>query len=179
MANEKKEKILSKKKNLRLLELPDLKIEPIYEYRSVARGMLKQTLDIGDPSGTTWKVVTERNPTPEDMRDLKFAWLACQHVKSNAIVFAKGEATVGIGGGQPNRIDCVRIAAKRAGDKSQGAAMASDAFFPFQDTVEAAAKHGIAAIIQPGGAKRDDLSIQVCNQHNIAMLFTGVRHFRH
>jgi phosphoribosylaminoimidazolecarboxamide formyltransferase/IMP cyclohydrolase len=110
---------------------------------------------------------------------LKFAWKACQHVKSNAIVFAQGEATVGIGGGQPNRVDCVKIAAKRAGFKSQGAVMASDAFFPFPDTVEEAAKHGITAIIQPGGAVRDELSIEACNQHGIAMVFTGVRHFKH
>lgn len=171
--------ILSKKKNLRLLEMPDTGVEPAYELRSVVRGMLKQSIDFGDPEGTDWQVVTERQPTESELVSLKFAWKACQYVKSNAIVFVQGEATVGIGGGQPNRLDCVGIANDRAGDKSQGSVMASDAFFPFPDTVEAAAKHGITAIIQPGGALRDELSIQACNQHNIAMVFTGVRHFRH
>lgn len=171
--------ILSKKKNLRLLEIPDTRIQPTHELRSVVRGMIKQSLDFGDPEGTEWKVATDRQPTEAEWRSLKFAWKACQHVKSNAIVFVQGEATVGIGGGQPNRLDCVGIASDRAGEKSQGAVMASDAFFPFPDTVEAAAKYGITAIIQPGGSVRDDLSIEACNQHGIAMLFTGVRHFRH
>ena len=172
-------KILSSKKSLRLLEMPDTAIEPPYELRSVVRGMLKQSLDFGDPADTELRVVTKRQPTQEEWQALKFAWKACQHVKSNAIVFAQGEATVGIGGGQPNRVDCVKIAAERAGDKALGAVMASDAFFPFPDTVEAAAKHGITAIIQPGGAMQDELSIAACNQHKIAMVFTGVRHFRH
>ncbi len=171
--------ILGKKKNLRLLEMPNTEVEPLYELRSVVRGMLKQSLDVGDPAGTEWRVATERQPSAAEMESLKFAWTACQHVKSNAIVFVQGEATVGIGGGQPNRVDCVGIAKDRAGEKSAGAVMASDAFFPFPDTVEAAAKHGITAIIQPGGSLRDDLSIEACNKHNIAMVFTGVRHFRH
>ena len=171
--------LLAKKKNLRVLDMPDKAIEPRYEYRSVVRGMLRQSLDVGDPEDTEWQVVTERRPTPAELRDLKFAWLACQHVKSNAIVFAKNEATIGIGGGQPNRIDCVGIATNRAGEKSKGAVLASDAFFPFADVVAAADKLGITAIIQPGGAKRDQLSIEACNQHGMAMVFTGVRHFRH
>lgn len=172
-------KILSKKKNLRLLEMPDTNVDPLYEYRSVVRGMLRQSLDVGDPEDTEWKVTTERQPTQAEWEALKFSWKACQHVKSNAIVFASGEATIGIGGGQPNRVDCVAIAANRSGEKSQGAVMASDAFFPFPDAVEAAAIHGISAIIQPGGSVRDDLSIEACNKHGIAMIFTGVRHFRH
>ncbi len=171
--------ILSKKKNLRLLDMPDTSIEPAHELRSVVRGMLKQSLDFGDPEGTEWKVATDRQPTEAEWLSLTFAWKACQHVKSNSIVFVQGEATVGIGGGQPNRLDCVGIANDRAGDKSQGAVMASDAFFPFPDTVEAASKHGITAIIQPGGSVRDELSIEACNQHGITMVFTGVRHFRH
>ncbi len=171
--------ILSKKKNLRLLEMPNMQIEPLYELRSVVNGMLRQSLDAGDPEGTEWKVVTERQPTEAEWASMKFAWKACQHVKSNAIVFVQGEATVGIGGGQPNRVDCVGIAKDRAKDKSQGAVMASDAFFPFPDTVEIAAKHGITTIIQPGGSMRDELSIEACNKHNITMVFTGVRHFRH
>ncbi len=171
--------VLAKKKNLRLLEMPDLKIEPLVEYRSITRGMLQQSVDLGDPEGTQWRVVTEKEPTAQQLADLKFAWKACQHVKSNAIVFAKDEATIGIGGGQPNRVDCVVMAAQRADEKAQGAVMASDAFFPFADSVEKAADAGIVAIVQPGGSVRDQESIDACNRLGIAMVFTGVRHFRH
>ncbi|GAB4581606.1 MAG: bifunctional phosphoribosylaminoimidazolecarboxamide formyltransferase/IMP cyclohydrolase [Anaerolineales bacterium] len=171
--------ILSKKKNLRLLAMPDTSVEPEHELRSITRGFVRQSLDFGDPVGTEWKVVTERQPTPEEWAAMRFAWIACQHVKSNSIVFAVGEATVGIGGGQPNRVDCVKIAAERAGEKAKGAVMASDAFFPFPDSVEMAAKYGITAIVQPGGSVRDDLSIEACNKYGMAMVFTGVRHFRH
>lgn len=171
--------VLGQKKNLRLLEMPDLKIEPLLEYRSITRGLLQQTLDQGDPPDSVWQVVTEIQPSPEQWIDLKFAWKACQHVKSNAIVFAKDEATLGIGGGQPNRVDCVDMATQRAGKKAFGAVMASDAFFPFPDSVEKAAAAGITAIVQPGGSIRDQESIEVCNQLGIAMVFTGVRHFRH
>ncbi len=171
--------ILAKKKNLRLLEMPDLTIEPLVEYRSITRGVLQQSVDLGDPEDTQWRVVTEKEPTAQQLADLKFAWKACQHVKSNAIVFAKNEATIGIGGGQPNRVDCVLMAAQRAGEKAHGAVMASDAFFPFSDSVEKAAAAGILAIVQPGGSVRDQESIDACNQLGIAMLFTGVRHFRH
>jgi phosphoribosylaminoimidazolecarboxamide formyltransferase/IMP cyclohydrolase len=171
--------ILAKKKNLRLVQMPNLVVEPKVEYRSVVRGILRQEVDLGDPTQVNWKVVTERQPTDEEMAALKFAWTACQHVKSNAIVFAHGEATVGIGGGQPNRVDCVRIAAEHAGDKSRGAVMASDAFFPFADSVEEAARFGIKAIIQPGGSMRDQESIDACNRMDISMVFTGYRHFRH
>ena len=110
---------------------------------------------------------------------LHFAWKACQHVKSNAIVFVRGEATVGIGGGQPNRVDCVRIATERAGAQARGAVMASDAFFPFPDSVELAAEAGITAIVQPGGSLRDGEAIAAADAANIAMVVTGVRHFRH
>ncbi len=171
--------ILSQKKNLRILEMPDLKIEPLLEVRSIIRGVLQQSIDLGDPQDTSWQVVTEAQPTPEQLADLKFAWKACQHVKSNAIVFAKDEATLGIGGGQPNRVDCVDIATQRAGEKAHGAVMASDAFFPFADSVEKAAAAGITAIVQPGGSLRDQESIDACNRLGIAMVFTGVRHFRH
>ncbi len=171
--------ILAKKKNCRLVEMPDLKIEPEYELRSITRGILKQSVDYGDPTGTAWQVVSERTPNKAEEQALKFAWKACQHVKSNAIVFANGRATVGIGGGQPNRVDCVRMAAERAGEKARGAVMASDAFFPFPDSVEVAAAAGITAIIQPGGSVRDSESIAAANAHQIAMVATGVRHFRH
>jgi len=171
--------VLAKKKNLRLLEMPDLNIEPQVEYRSITRGVLQQSVDLGDPEGTQWRVVTEKEPTEQQLTDLKFAWKVCQHVKSNAIVFAKDESTIGIGGGQPNRVDCVVMAAQRAGEKAHGAVMASDAFFPFADSVEKAAAAGIVAIVQPGGSVRDQESIDACNRLRIAMLFTGVRHFRH
>lgn len=171
--------ILVKKKNLRLVQMPDLEVTPTVEYRSIVRGILRQDVDLGDPDGADWRVVTERQPTEEELAALQFAWKACQHVKSNSIVFAQGEATVGIGGGQPNRVDCVRIAAQRAGEKAQGAVMASDAFFPFPDSVEEAAKVGIRAIVQPGGSVRDQESIDACNRFGITMVFTGYRHFRH
>lgn len=171
--------LLSKKKNLRLLEMPSTALDPDYELRSVNQGILRQDIDMGDPPETDWRVATKREPSDDEWTALRFAWKACQHVKSNAIVFVAGEATVGIGGGQPNRVDCVRIAATRAGDKSKGAVMASDAYFPFPDSVEEAAKYGITAIVQPGGSVRDDQSIEACDRLDIAMVFTGVRHFRH
>jgi phosphoribosylaminoimidazolecarboxamide formyltransferase/IMP cyclohydrolase len=170
--------LLAKRSQCRLLEISDSDAAQ-YEWRSLHHGMLRQERDNGDPINQEWKVVTETQPTPSEWEDLKFAWLACQHVKSNAIVFAKEEAAVGIGGGQPNRIDCVKMAAVRAGEKSKGAVMASDAFFPFSDTVEEAVKYGITAIIQPGGSKRDAEVILAANVAKIAMIFTGVRHFRH
>lgn len=172
-------KLLSKKKNLRLLEMPSTDLDPDYELRSVNQGILRQDIDMGDPPKTDWRVATKREPSEDEWTALQFAWKACQHVKSNAIVFAAGEATVGIGGGQPNRVDCVRIAATRAGEKSRGAVMASDAYFPFPDSVEEAAKYGITAVVQPGGSIRDDQSIEACDRLDIAMVFTGIRHFRH
>lgn len=171
--------ILEKKKNIRLLEMPDTVIEPPYEYRSIVRGLLKQSVDFGDLADADWKVATDRQPSSAEMESLRFAWKACQHVKSNSIVFAKDQATVGIGGGQPNRVDCVRIAGQRAGEQSVGAVMASDAYFPFPDSVEEAARLGICAIIQPGGSVRDQESIDACNRAGMAMVFTGFRHFRH
>jgi phosphoribosylaminoimidazolecarboxamide formyltransferase / IMP cyclohydrolase len=171
--------ILAKKKNVRLVQMPDLEVEPKVEYRSIVRGILRQQVDLGDPDQSGWKAVTEKQPTKEQMAALKFAWTACQHVKSNSIVFAQGETTVGIGGGQPNRVDCVRIAAQRAGEKAKGAVMASDAFFPFPDSVEEAARCGITAIVQPGGSVRDQESIDLCNKLGLSMVFTGFRHFRH
>lgn len=171
--------ILAAKKNCRLVEMPNLAVEPRVELRSITRGILKQDVDFGDPGSAEWKVVSKRAPTEEEMRALKFAWKAAQHVKSNAIVFARGEATVGIGGGQPNRVDCVKIAVERAGEKSRGAVMASDAFFPFPDSVEVAAKAGITAIAHPGGSVRDADAIAAADAAGIAMVTTGARHFRH
>ncbi len=174
--------VLAKKKNCRLVRMPNLEIQPRYELRSITRGLLRQDVDLGDPgevAGESWKVVSKRQPTAAEWTAMRFAWKACQHVKSNAIVFVQGESTVGIGGGQPNRVDCVRIATERAGEKSKGAVMASDAFFPFPDSVEIGALAGITAIVHPGGSIRDADSIAVADAANIAMVVTGVRHFRH
>ncbi len=172
--------ILSGRKNLRLVNMPDNTVEPLFELRSINQGLLRQSVDLGDPSDTpNWKVVTRRAPDEAEWDSLRFAWKACQHVKSNAIVLAQGQATVGIGGGQPNRVDCVRIAAQRADDQAKGAVMASDAFFPFPDSVEEAARAGVTAIVEPGGSIRDTDSIATADAHGIAMVFTGVRHFRH
>jgi phosphoribosylaminoimidazolecarboxamide formyltransferase/IMP cyclohydrolase len=171
---------LARRKNCRLVSVPDTRLLPGYEVRVVNQGILWQERDFGDPPETqNWQVVTERQPTEEEWSTLRFAWKACMHVKSNAVVLAQGEATVGIGGGQPNRIDCVRIAIQRAGERTRGAVLASDAFFPFSDSVETAAGAGVTAIIQPGGSLRDADSIQAANQHGLAMVTTGVRHFRH
>jgi phosphoribosylaminoimidazolecarboxamide formyltransferase/IMP cyclohydrolase len=171
--------LLHSRKNLRLVSMPDAAISGTDELRSVNQGVLRQSLDRGDPDGTEWQVVSQRQPTQEEWQSLRFAWKACQHVKSNAIVFARREATVGIGGGQPNRVDCVRIAAARAGERARGAVMASDAFFPFPDSVEEAARAGITAVIAPGGSVRDADAIAAADAAEIAMVFTGVRHFRH
>jgi phosphoribosylaminoimidazolecarboxamide formyltransferase / IMP cyclohydrolase len=171
--------LLGKKKNCRLVQMPDTVIEPQFELRSITRGFLKQQTDFGDPQETQYQVVTKRQPTEQEWSALRFAWKACQHVKSNAIVLAQAEATVGIGGGQPNRVDSVRIALQRAVDRSFGAVLASDAFFPFSDSIEIAAQAGITAVIQPGGSVRDAESIAAADTAGMAMVFTGIRHFRH
>lgn len=171
------EALLAKKKNLRVL-IPGEE-RPSFEIRSVLGGFLRQDIDLGDPPASEWKVVSARAPTEEELQDLAFAWKACMSVKSNAIVFAKAGATVGIGAGQPNRVDSVRIAARHAGEKARGAVMASDAFFPFPDSVEEAAAAGIRAIAQPGGSIRDKESLAAADKAGMAMVLTGVRHFRH
>ena len=175
---------LAKRKNLRLVSAPDKRLSPDYEVRTITQGFLWQTRDFGDPPNTQdWQVVTLRQPSAEEWTTLRFAWKACQHVKSNAIVlariFGQDAATVGIGGGQPNRVDCVRIAIERAGERAKGSVMASDAFIPFADSVETAAAAGATAVVQPGGSMRDEESIAAANAHDIAMVFTGIRHFRH
>jgi phosphoribosylaminoimidazolecarboxamide formyltransferase/IMP cyclohydrolase len=171
---------LAGRKNCRLVSTPDTRLRPGYEIRSVNQGLLWQSRDFGDPSGAPeWQVVSQRAPTTEEMAALRFAWKACMHVKSNAIVLAQAEATVGIGGGQPNRVDCVRIAIERAGERAAGSVLASDAFFPFRDSVDFAARAGVTAIVEPGGSMRDEEAIAAANENAIAMLFTGTRHFRH
>lgn len=171
--------VLARRAQCRLLEIPSLALAPLQEWRSLNQGLLCQDIDRGDPTSAAWKVATRRQPTESEWIALRFAWRACQPVRSNAIVLAKNTATLSIGGGQPNRIDCVRIAAERAGAQTKGAVMASDAFFPFPDCVELAAQLGITAIIQPGGSVRDAESIAAADKANIAMVLTGVRHFRH
>ncbi len=172
---------LAKRKNCRLLQMPGISLDPRQEFRSITAGVLLQDLDLGDPEGGEcgWHVMTDRQPGRDEWTALRFAWNACKHVKSNAIVLVQGEATVGIGGGQPNRVDCVRIAGERAGKQSEGSVMASDAFFPFPDSVEQAATLGVTAIVQPGGSVRDQLCIDAANAAGMAMVATGVRHFRH
>ena len=147
--------------------------------KSVVGGMLVQELDTMPLSTKELKVVTERKPSPAEMAELAFAWKVVKHVKSNAIVVTKDNTSLGVGAGQMNRVGAARIALEQAGEKSRGAVLASDAFFPFKDTVELAAEYGITAIIQPGGSVRDQESIDECNRRGIAMVFTGVRHFRH
>jgi phosphoribosylaminoimidazolecarboxamide formyltransferase/IMP cyclohydrolase len=147
------------------------------EARSILGGFLFQDRDWGDEA--EWRVVTRRAPSPDELSDLRFAWRAVAHVKSNAILLAKGRAAVGIGGGQPSRVDAVRIAVSKAGDRAKGAVMASDAFFPFPDGVETAAEHGVTAVVEPGGSVRDDQVIRAADRLGIAMCFTGARHFRH
>jgi phosphoribosylaminoimidazolecarboxamide formyltransferase/IMP cyclohydrolase len=168
------------KANVRLLKVGQ--IEPGRggrELRQISGGMLCQTTDDLPDDETEWKVVTDAKPTDSQMADLRFAWAVCRHVKSNAIVLANEQALVGVGAGQMSRVDSVEIAIRKAGQRARGSALASDAFFPFADSIEHAAKAGVAAIIQPGGSRRDDEVIAACNRHGIPMVVTGRRHFRH
>jgi phosphoribosylaminoimidazolecarboxamide formyltransferase/IMP cyclohydrolase len=177
--------LLSKRKNCRLLDMEGApKLKDGYEFRSISNGMLRQSIDAGDPAATSWKVGGAHAPNDAQSRVLRFAWNAVQHVRSNAIVFAAELAdgtltTVGIGGGQPNRVDSVRIAVERAGERARGAVMASDAFFPFPDGVQTALDAGIVAIAHPGGSLRDAESIAVADAAGVPIMLTGARHFRH
>src|SRR5699024_8929241 len=172
--------VLTVKKNIRLLEIPlDHDVSVYKKMTSVKGGLLVQTNDTGSVTQDDVTIVTEVAPTDEQWNDLLFAWKAVKHVKSNAIILAKDKQTIGVGAGQMNRIGAAEIALKQAGDKATGAVLASDAFFPMPDTVEAAAKAGVKAIIQPGGSKRDQDSIDVCNEYGITMVCTNMRHFNH
>ncbi len=168
-----------KRKNCRLVQIPAMYDGRDLEIRSVHRGLLIQTADLGDPEGTNFKTMTQRQPTQQEIEALRFAWKAVQHVKSNAIVIANPHATLGIGGGLPSRVDAVKIAVEKAGDRARGAVLASDAFFPFADGIDTAVAAGITAVIQPGGSIRDSEVIDATNKANIVMVFTNVRHFRH
>ncbi|MGT2895339.1 bifunctional phosphoribosylaminoimidazolecarboxamide formyltransferase/IMP cyclohydrolase [Streptococcus entericus] len=174
--------IFQKKANLRVLELPfDAKdaseAEP--EYTGVVGGMLVQNQDVVKESPADWQVVTERQPSEQEVTALEFAWKAIKYVKSNGIIITNDHMTLGVGPGQTNRVASVKIAIEQAKDRLDGAVLASDAFFPFADNVEEIAAAGIKAIIQPGGSVRDEEVIAAANKHGIAMVFTGVRHFRH
>ena len=174
--------VLKRKRNLRILA-----VDPVvqgangktYDVRPITGGMLVQTPDIIDEDPTTWKTATDRAPTPGELQDLAFAWTAVKHIKSNAIVFAKDKTLVGMGAGQPNRVVSVHLCQRIAGDQAKGSVLASDAFFPFPDNIQLAAEAGVTAIVQPGGSIRDDEVVEAANQHGLAMVFTGIRHFRH
>ena len=174
---------LKKKRNLRVLAVRPSSQAPQggtdYDLRPLSGGLLVQTKDTLAEDPSSWKPVTERAPTREEMKDLAFAWKAVKHVKSNAIVLAKDNTLLGIGAGQPNRVTSVHLALRAAGENSRGSVLGSDAFFPFADNVELAAQGGVTAIAQPGGSIRDEEVIAEANKHGIAMVFTGVRHFRH
>ena len=176
--------LLKKKKDLRILvaELPPGygQAEAGYtDFRRVKGGFLVQDSDSLPEGQVNLKTVTKRKPTPKEIEDLLFAWRTAKHVKSNAIMLIKDKTVVGMGAGQPSRIISAQIAREKAGDKAKGSVLASDAMFPFPDVVETAAAGGVTAIIQPGGSIRDEDSIKAADAHNIAMVFTGERHFRH
>lgn len=173
--------LLSKKKNIRLLKMPiyNTSVASDYVKTSVAGGLLVQQADEIDEDPTTWEVVTTVQPTTEQLAALAFQWKVVKHIKSNAIVIGDDSQTVGVGAGQMNRVGSAKIAFEQAGDRTVGAVMASDAFFPMPDTIEEAAKVGIVAIVQPGGSMRDQESIDEANKHGISMVFTKIRHFKH
>ncbi|MBW6464567.1 MAG: bifunctional phosphoribosylaminoimidazolecarboxamide formyltransferase/IMP cyclohydrolase [Firmicutes bacterium] len=172
--------ILAAKKDVRLLLMPpDTDPNDSYDLRKVAGGFLIQSIDREAVDVSRGEVVTGRKPTPEEWRDLNFAQTVVKHIRSNAIVLAKNEQTVGVGAGQMSRIGAARIALAQAGGKASASVLGSDAFFPFPDTVEEAAKAGISAIVQPGGSLKDQESVEVCNRYNIAMVLTGRRYFKH
>lgn len=173
--------VLKEKANLRVLELPGLttaNTAEMMDIKKVAGGMVMQTID-DQLLSDELKCVTKREPTLDEKNQLMMAWKVVKHVKSNAIVLVNGDATAGVGPGQVNRISALNIAINNAGEKAKGAVMGSDAYFPFDDCVEAAHQAGITAIIQPGGSIRDEDSIKKCDEYGIAMLFTGMRHFKH
>jgi phosphoribosylaminoimidazolecarboxamide formyltransferase/IMP cyclohydrolase len=179
--SEEARQTLAKKPNLRLLLLRHKAVARAgrQQLRSILGGVLAQEADDRPIDPATWQVVTERQPTEAEWRDLRFAWQVVRHVRSNAIVVAREGRSLGIGAGQMNRVGSARLALEAAGQGAGGAALASDGFFPFDDTVRLAAQHGIQAVIQPGGSKRDPDSIAACNEHGMAMVITGTRHFLH
>jgi phosphoribosylaminoimidazolecarboxamide formyltransferase / IMP cyclohydrolase len=174
--------ILKTKKNLRVLRPLNVGATEQaqgLEYKKVSGGMLVQTRDTHKLKREDLKGVTKREPTDDEIKDLMFAWTVCKHTKSNAIVYARDEQTVGVGAGQMSRVDSVKLGAMRARLRIKGSILASDAFFPFRDGIDEAAQHGITAVIQPGGSMRDEEVIAAADEHGLAMVFTGIRHFKH
>lgn len=171
------------KKNLRVLQVPsDSEIESLLDFKQISGGFLVQDKDLHQLTEADLRFVTEKRPTADEIKGLLLAWSVCKHVKSNAIVFANDTQTLGVGAGQMNRVDSVRIAAMRAERFNlalKGSVLASDAFFPFRDNIDEAAKYGVSAIIQPGRSVRDEECITAANEHGISMVFTGIRHFKH
>ena len=173
--------ILKMKKDLRILQSPPLthSLQKGYDLRKVVGGLLVQDRDLGRVSMDQWRVVTKRKPTEEEKRAMAFGWKVAKHVKSNAIVLVREDRTIGIGAGQMSRVDSTRLAVMKAQSSTKGTVLASDAMFPFRDGVDTGAEAGATAIIQPGGSIRDDEVIAAADEYNIAMVFTGMRHFRH
>jgi phosphoribosylaminoimidazolecarboxamide formyltransferase/IMP cyclohydrolase len=170
--------VLTARKNLRVLEAAEPG-QQRFDLRSIDAGLLVQEPDRFISRRADWRVATKAEPTEEQVRDMELAWWVCGWVKSNAIVFVKDGQAVGIGAGQQNRVDSVRIAARKADGRARGGACASDAFFPFRDNIDELAEAGIATVVQPGGSLRDEEVIAAADEHGIAMVFTGERHFRH
>ena len=172
-------RVLKSKKNLRVLRAGSTAQPSGLDFRRITGGLLAQTRDLHQLTREGLKVATVRAPTDEEIEALLFAWTVCKHTKSNAIVYARAGQTIGVGAGQMSRVDSVRLGAMRAQLPVKGSVLASDAFFPFRDGIDEAARHGITAIIQPGGSVRDEETIAAADEHQLAMVLTGVRHFRH
>ena len=170
---------LKKKKNLRVIEMPVESMKKSIDFRRIAGGLLLQENDSSEEPASEWKIVSKKQPSEQELSDLGFAWRVVKHVKSNAIVVAKDGATLGIGAGQMNRVNAVTIALANAGKKAENAVLASDAFFPFRDSIDLASKHGIKAFVTPGGSIRDGEVILAADEKEVSLAFTGVRHFRH
>jgi phosphoribosylaminoimidazolecarboxamide formyltransferase/IMP cyclohydrolase len=177
--DESAQAIIAAKSKLRVLILPDLITGPRETVKAIAGGFLVQAADNLVTDTNTWQIVTDKKPSDEQLAELLFAWKVCKHVKSNAIVVTSDRTTLGVGAGQMNRVGSVKIALEQAGEKAQGGYLASDGFFPFDDSVRTAAAAGITAIAQPGGSLRDQDSIKAANELGLVMVLTGVRHFLH
>jgi phosphoribosylaminoimidazolecarboxamide formyltransferase/IMP cyclohydrolase len=170
--------VFAARKNLRLVRAPP-RGSPELDIRRISGGALVQEADVIQETRLDMKVASRREPSDEEWSDLLFAWTVAARVKSNAIVLARNTATVGVGAGQMSRVDSVDIAVRKAGERAEGSAMASDAFFPFRDGIDRAAEAGVAAVIQPGGSVRDEEVLTAADEHGMALVLTGRRHFRH
>ena len=169
------------KNNVRLMEVGCLDHQHYnrMEYRHIEGGLLVQEIDSDQDNYNEWSVVTDCKPSESQLQDLRFAWMVVRHVKSNAIVLSKNETLLGTGAGQMSRIDAVDLALHKAAKRANGCVLASDAFFPFADSIDSAATNGVTAIVQPGGSRRDNEVIAACNRHQLPMIFTARRHFKH